>query len=306
MRWFFAALAALSGVLFMAACGDGEPQQDDSPGVYSVVVATGDLAVGPQRLSFVLLKGDDPVSEPVVYVRFFKIPASGSPELVGESPLPWSDLGAEEEPHGDSSHGETELRGVYFANLPFDEAGTWGIGVSPGPVYDEKSEARVQFDVRSKTQTLAVGEKALAATNGTSRDTPLKQIHTGSVKDDGFHDLSIDEALASGRPSVLVFATPSFCQTRTCGPSLQVAVKAAPNYSGKVNFLHIEPYELDADGNLVTRPDGFGKLAKTAETWRLPSEPWVFVLDKSGMVVSRFEGPYALEELTYILDQVSK
>lgn len=305
MRWFFPALVGVA-VLLASGCGDGKPKVEPGPGVYTVALATGDLAVGPQRLSFVLLRDDQPVSDEEVYVRFFKIPKSGAPELVGESPLPWSPLGAEEEVHAGNKHSEGELAGVYFANVPFDEAGTWGIGVSVGKKYDEKGEVRVQFDVAEKTHTVAVGGKAIPASNGTLKDTPLVQIHTGGAKDNGFHDLSISDALASGKPSVLVFATPSFCRTRTCGPSLQVAMKVSATYIDTVNFLHIEPYEIDSSGNLVTRQDGLGKLGSTAELWDLPSEPWVFVVDRGGTVVARLEGPYAVEELTYYLDVLTK
>lgn len=302
MRWF-ASLLLFPLVASLAACGSdgaGDANGDSATGKYEVAVASSDLAVGPQRMSFVLIKDGEPVAEDVVYVRFFRLPKGASPELAGESAIPFSPLGAEEEVH------EGELSGVYFANVPFDVAGTWGIGVSVGEKYDEAGEVRVQFEVKDKNQAPKVGDKGIAAKNPTAKDAPFDQIHTGSVKDDGFHTMTIAEAVASGRPSVIAFATPSFCRTATCGPSLQIAVRASARYLDEVNFLHVEPYELTAAGDLVTREDGFPKLGPIAEAWRLPSEPWVFVLDKQGTVVARFEGPYAIEELIYALDQVTK
>ncbi|MCC6266703.1 MAG: hypothetical protein IT300_03975 [Dehalococcoidia bacterium] len=302
MRWFFS-LLLLPLVALLVACGAdgaGEPDDDASPGKYEVAVASGDLAIGPQRMSFVLIKDGEPVAEEVVYVRFFRLPKGASPELAGESAIPFTPLGAEEEVH------EGELSGVYYANVPFDVAGTWGIGVSVGPKYDEAGEVRVQFEVKEKTQAPRPGDKGIAVKNPTADNAPFDQIHTGSIKDDGFHTMTIADAVSSGRPSVIAFATPSFCRTATCGPSLQIVVRASARYVDEVNFLHIEPYELTPAGDLITREDGFPKLGPIAESWKLPSEPWVFVLDEQGTVVARFEGPYAIEELIYALDQVTK
>ncbi len=302
MRWLFS-LFLFPVVASLAACGSddaGEPADDASPGKYDVAVASGDLAIGPQRMSFVLIKDGSPVAEPVVYVRFFRLPKGSSPELAGESAIPFTPLGAEDVVH------EGELSGVYYANVPFDVAGAWGIGVSVGPKYDEAGEVRVQFEVKEKTQAPKPGDKGIPVKNPTAGNAPFDQIHTGSIKDDGFHTMTIADAVSSGRPSVIAFATPSFCRTATCGPSLQIVVRASARYVDEVNFLHIEPYELTPAGDLITREDGFPKLGPIAESWKLPSEPWVFVLDEQGTVVARFEGPYAIEELIYALDQVTK
>lgn len=73
-----------------------------------------------------------------------------------------------------------------------------------------------------------------------------------------------------------------------------------------MNFLHLEPYQLDADGNLATDSQGNQFLvAEIGKTWNLQTEPWVFVLDQAGYVVARFEGPYTLEELDYTLGQLT-
>lgn len=298
-------IPALAGasllLLFVAACdgGDDDAPSEPDDAKLTAVVAGGDLAVGRQRFSFVVMRGDEPVTETGVFARFFRIPASG-PVLVGESPLPWTPL-----ERGTKVDGG-ELEGIYYANLTFDQPGAWGLGVSLGNAYDAASEVRVQFEVASKATTLVPGDKAIAFASPTKDDLPIDRIHTGSVDDPGFHDLSITQAVNSGKPSVLVFATPAFCTTRTCGPSLQVAIKASAAFAGKVNFVHIEPFELDEEGEAVQRDDGYFKLGAAATTYRLPSEPWVFVTDKNGTVITRFSGPYALEELTYVLTELTK
>ncbi len=297
-----AAIALLT--LSLVACGDGGDKA--ASGARTAVIGSSDIAVGAQRFSFVILDGDVPVTDKPAYVRFFKVASADSAELVGEGAVPWSPLGASEAPHGSGEHTETELTGVYFVNVEFDAAGTWGVGISVGDKLDKKAEVLLQFTVKPKNEAVAVGDKAIAVKNPTSKDRPLKQIHTGSDVDPEFHTLTIADAVASGKPSVIIFATPSFCRTRTCGPALQVAIKAAVRFGGKANFVHVEPYELDANGGLATDAQGQPfQLAEAGIAWRLPTEPWVFVVDASGTVVARFDGPYALEELEYALQQLT-
>ena len=220
--------------------------------------------------------------------------------------IPWVPLGATESSHGGAGHDETELTGIYYVNAEFDEAGKWGIGITLGDKLDEPTEIRLQLEVKSKNQAVAVGERAIPVQNPTAKDRPLKQIHTGADPDPEFHSMNIADAISSGKPSVIVFATPSFCRTRTCGPSLQVAQRAAAKYGARANFVHVEPYELNAEGNLANDAQGNPfKLVPAGLAWRLPTEPWVFVVDKSGTVVARFDGPYALEELDRALAQVT-
>jgi hypothetical protein len=225
--------------------------------------------------------------------------------VVGQGSIPWVAIGAEEEKHDGAGHTETELTGIYYINVEFDEPGTWGLGVSLGDKLDEKAEVRITFTVKPKSEAPSAGDRAVPVNNPVAGERPLKQIHTGSDADPEFHAMSIAQATSSGSPSVIAFATPSFCRTRTCGPALQVAIRAQEKFRNRVNFVHVEPYELDADGNLATDSQGNQfLLAEAGKAWRLPSEPWVFVVDASGTVVARFEGPYALEELEFTLGQL--
>ena len=38
--------------------------------------------------------------------------------------------------------------------------------------------------------------------------------------------------------------------------------------------------------------------------WRLPTEPWTFVIDRDGIVVERFEGAFSAEELAAAVRRV--
>lgn len=310
--------AAVGAGLLAGACGNGSGDKGDNgddtsgigalptpgPGGYAVVLSTADLAVGQSRVAFVIFKGEVPVTDTPAFVRFFKIGANNQSTLKGSGMIPWAPLGVDStEDHG--AHNDTELTGVYYVNVPFDEAGQWGIGVSLGDKLDETGEVRLAIEVRTKSQAPAVGSKAISVKSLTLRDAPLKAIDTSPEPDEAFHQLSIAEALASGKPSVIAFATPSFCETRTCGPSMEVVSEAAKTYQGKVNFVHVEPYKLDKDGVLAFGPGNQRQLVEAGVAWGLPSEPWVFVIDASGTVVARYEGPYTLEELMAALEGVA-
>jgi hypothetical protein len=91
------------------------------------------------------------------------------------------------------------------------------------------------------------------------------------------------------KPVALLFATPALCQSRVCGPVVDVLEEArATDKSGKAAYITNEIYkENRVDRGLRTQPAAYG----------LPTEPWLFVLDANGKVVERIEGAFSLAEL---------
>ena len=308
-RYSVRALVSITMLLTMAmaaACGDGsnsEPTETAQPagseGALEAIITSSDLAVGPQRFAFVLLRDDNPVSEESITVRFFKLKDEANPQLVGGGPIPFSPLGIP----GLTTSG-SELTGVYYANVNFDEPGKWGAGFTVGPQADPAREVRVGFEVRPDPQTVGVGEMAIAVDNPTLADAPLRQIDTSSVPDEPFHQLSIAEALANEKPTIIAFATPSFCETRTCGPTMEIVRAAYDKFGDQVNWVHVEPFQLDQDGILLLS-NGNRVNSEAGNAWQLPSEPWVFVVDKDGTVTGRFDGPLTLEEIDFQLSQLT-
>ena len=95
---------------------------------------------------------------------------------------------------------------------------------------------------------------------------------------------------------MLVFATPALCQSRICGPVVDVAMQAQADYGSKATFIQQEIYK-DNDVN-----KGF---TDQVAAWRLPTEPWTFVIDKSGKITDRFEGAYSVGELERAVAKVT-
>jgi hypothetical protein len=94
------------------------------------------------------------------------------------------------------------------------------------------------------------------------------------------------------KPVVLVFATPQLCQTRVCGPVVDVAAQVRSETKG-VEFIHQEIYN-ENDLNKGFRPQ--------VGAWRLPTEPWIFLIGADGRVKERFEGAVSVDELQRAVD----
>lgn len=299
--WTFSLPAVALLALLAAACGGsgGDGATGAGSGKIEAVITSSDLAVGQQRFAFVVLRDGTPVSDQEIAVRFFKLKDEKNPQLVGEGAIPFSPLGV---PGLTTS--ASELTGVYYASVIFDEAGAWGAGFTVGPKPDPATEVRLRFEVKDAPATVAIGGKAIPVDNPTLANAPLKQIDTSTTPDEAFHRLSIAQALASGKPTVIAFATPAFCETRTCGPTIDVMRAAFATYGEKANWVHVEPFKLDANGDLLM--SGSGRVSSEAATqWRLPSEPWIFVVQGDGTVVARFDGPVSLEELDFYLARLT-
>lgn len=189
-----------------------------------------------------------------------------------------------------------EVSGLYRATFDFDRPGTWLATVVPE---DGDPMEPVPFLVAEDPWTPALGEQAPVAATPTLDDLPLERLTTDPTPDVAFYETSLDDAIASGLPTVLVFSTPAYCQTAACGPLLDNVQEVMPQYPD-VNFVHVEVFtEFWTDGFTPTAeyiapsagPDGYN----------LPSEPWVFVIDAGGVIVGRFEGAMASAELAPLL-----
>jgi hypothetical protein len=186
-------------------------------------------------------------------------------------------------------------RGLYRAQVEFEQAGSWSVSVS-AEGYD--STEPTPFPVAEDTAMPQVGEVAPAVATRTAADHDLAAITSDPDPDPDFYRLSLDEALADDRPTVIVFATPAFCTSQTCGPMLEDVKEMAGDHPG-VDFLHVEVYEnLDATSFEELEP------VEAVEEWALPSEPWVFVTDSEGVITARFEGAMDARELAEALGSV--
>jgi len=206
--------------------------------------------------------------------------------------------------HNDGAvHLHEDTRGIYvIPDISFDKIGAWAAAIQatlPDP--DSLQTALLRFKVAERSATPSIGASVPASSIRTAASQEDLASLCSRVPPDDMHQVSVDQALAMGRPFVVVFATPAFCQSRLCGPVTDLVFSLEDQYRSQVDFIHIEPYDLD-----LQRKEGRLELIPAMNEWGLPSEPWVFVVDAHGQLAAKFEGPFGLDELDQAISQVSQ
>jgi len=283
--------AAVAGALLLAACGSsaapGSSAGSPSPGssTLQAVVAASELVVGKQqRVPIGITDHNTPVSDATVHVRSFVLNGTTG-TFKGESDAPFK---------GEGLQGA----GTYVAHLDFDKAGDWGVEVSASRPNGVRTTARLPMNVLALPVVPGVGQPAPLTHNPTAKDVAdVETIDTGRPPDD-MHQISIADAIQQHRPAFVVFASPAFCTSRTCGPEIKAVQALEPAYRDRLAFIHVEIYR-------DYKPDPSKRqLAQAVVDWRLQTEPWVFLINSQGVIQSRFEGATASDELKAAIDQL--
>jgi len=206
-------------------------------------------------------------------------------------------------------------RGMYVVDVELPEAGVWGAefttSAKDAAGVETGEQARMTFSVLDAPTAVAVGQKAPASKSPTVADVDgdVTKISTDAHPDPAFYQMSVADALAAHKPFMLIFATPKFCQTAQCGPTLDLFKPIAAAHPD-VAFINVEPYKLqDVDGQLqpVLDPNKKNSLIATAVTdeWGLLSEPWIFAVDRGGIVRGSYELTITDTELNEILPVIT-
>jgi hypothetical protein len=183
---------------------------------------------------------------------------------------------------------------IYAADVPFDRAGDYEV-LGVVQLDDNLAAAeRVAVRVVRDGPVPEPGEPAIRVETPTKADAggALEQIDT-RVPPSTMHDADLADVLGQ-KPVMLIFATPALCQSRVCGPVVDIAEQVKAGYDGEAEFIHMEIYnenELDK---------GF---REQVIRWKLPTEPWVFTIDRTGKVAARLEGAFSARELENALAQ---
>ncbi len=200
-------------------------------------------------------------------------------------------------------------RGMYALNVNLPTAGQWGAEFTTQAPGSPAETVRMTFPVRSEVPTVKVGQAAPPSKTVTAADVggDLTKISTDKTPDPVFYGTSVADALTAHKPFMLIFATPKFCTSAQCGPTLDHFKTIAAANPG-VTFINAEPYQLSfANGSLQPVLDANGQLQATdiADQWGLLSEPWIFAVDRTGMVRGSYEVMISPDELAAILPVIT-
>jgi hypothetical protein len=246
----------------------------------AAVPGTSDNAVGANRISFLVVdKQSKLIERPTARVWIAR----------GLKQAPYAETTARLEPIGVPGGESAGAKGIYVATLRAPTAGTYWYLAEP--VGGQKIQALGNMVVRKHTAAPDVGDKAIASKTPTLRSTGgnLHALTTSRRPDRALYTTSVAAALAAHEPFVVAFATPQYCQSRTCGPVVDVvsAVRKQPASAG-VRFIHVEIYKDNDPAKGVNQ---------WVSQWRLPTEPFTFVVDRKGVIRARLEGAFSVGEL---------
>ena len=277
------AAAGVAGAASAARTGDGDPlgkRWEKAKTHVVLTMGTSDYAPGDVRVSFLVVRNDGKLVEApsarLSVSRDMKQKAfgTGTATLLPVAPKGGKVL------DGDASH-------IFIGHIRVPGPGTyWLLAELEGG----QVSGLGNVIVRKTTQAVAVGAKAPASQTPTLSTTKdLAKLTTRTPPDTELLRVSVADALKAKAPFVVVFATPKFCSSRTCGPVVDVADAVRKRFAGTpVRFIHVEIY---TDNNPSKGPN------KWTREWSLPTEPWTFLVGADGRVKARFEGAIAESEL---------
>jgi hypothetical protein len=299
----------------IAGCGQaatpGQPSgaASSQAGDVQPVFAFSEAVAGKNRIAIGLVRNNTPLNEPnaKVHLRFFDLDET-NPQVKFESDAAY--------------YGQGLPAAFYVAYPTFEKAGNWGVEIQTQlPGQAEPSVSKQRLEVKERSEVPNVGQPAISTKTLTVKDVPdPAQLSSGPQIDPAMYQISLDQALQNGKPTALLFATPAFCRTATCGPSLDVTQGLQKTYGDRVNFIHVEVYKYPFDQSVQLQEQAAQKAAKENReltpdernaglsdamvAWKLGSEPWLYLIDAKGTVAGRYEGGITKEEIGPALEKL--
>ena len=290
-------MTVLLSCLLLVGCGGSDGQQDSerdpAPGAtleelwrapgddVAVIPGTENHEPGEVRVSFLVVDAEGAVVALPTARVWVADALEEAPFLETEAKL--ERIGV---PGGD----EADATHIYVATLRLPRPGKYWLLAEPagGP---EPVQALGNVVVSKSDSPPDVGDRAYASQTPTlaSADGDAASITTRTPPDESLLEYSVADSVAAKTPFVVTFATPKFCSSRTCGPVVDVVEEVQRRLDGEdVRFIHVEVFEDNDPAR------GFNRWM---QEWKLPTEPWTFLVGADGRIVERFEGTVSVAEL---------
>ncbi|MQG10050.1 MAG: hypothetical protein FI716_00965 [SAR202 cluster bacterium] len=269
-------------LILVAACSSesDDPiissEQESGGPEYSAIIITTDMSVGESRVLFGVIDREG-------------MPVPGtSAELGVYFLVPGEDARVlKESVTANFVNWPTAVGGVFAANLDLDIGGLYEIDVNLTSGDGTQVFAQASFILQDHPSTPAIGSPAPASVTHTAAEAEdISHITSSLAPDLDLYQLSIHEALLQNKPLVVVFATPAYCVSATCGPQVGEVTKVKESLGDQANFIHIEVFE---NPHLIEGERPTTDLVAAVQEWGLPTEPWTFVIDSQGLVRGKFE-----------------
>jgi hypothetical protein len=282
------AAAAPDRAAFPAAAGKTLEQVADAVGAQGpdLAFATSIFTTGKNRVAFGLIdsQGQFVYNPTALYVAPTpKSPAEGpylapADVLLTEGRYRSRQAATEQDP----------FSAVYAAQVPFSKAGGYAVlAVSANGAKRVASTGQIHVLRPSQDRIPEVGEQAPKIKTDTlaSAKGDIRAIDTRSPPQPDMHEKSFDQ-LVGKTPIALIIATPQLCQSRVCGPVVDIATQMRAKYGDRMAFIHQEVYTDNNPNKGLREP---------LRELHLQTEPWLFVIDRHGKITARLEGSIGLK-----------
>jgi hypothetical protein len=246
---------------------------------------------GSKRLGFglfTLSRKQVSNAQAAVYVA----PAKGGPAQ-GPFPARYESLAVKSAFESETTAKDPDsAKTLYVANVPFKEPGRYQVlgmaRVGNRLVAADAAGPTLAVVPKDRDPVPGVGDTPPRIHTPTESEVSgdLSKIDTRAPHDD-MHKVDFADALGK-KPTVLVFATPLLCQSRVCGPVVDIEAEVESEFRDKADFIHMEIY----NDNEVAK--GF---RPQVTAFHLPTEPWLFVVNGQGKIAARIEGAFSADEL---------
>jgi hypothetical protein len=178
------------------------------------------------------------------------------------------------------------IQAIYSANVPLPHAGTYAV-LALTRAGTELLGSTGEIAVAASSPIPNVGQRPPAV----ATDTPASvggntALLTTRIPPDDMNAVSFKDVLGK-RPVVLLFATPQLCQSKVCGPVTDIAAQLEHEFGGRVAFIHEEVY--------VNNQPSQG-LRPQLKAFHLQTEPWLFTVNRQGLITARLEGAFGVDE----------
>lgn len=179
------------------------------------------------------------------------------------------------------------IKAIYATSVPVPHKGTYtiltltrtanGVIGAPGEIAVAAASSIPNVgqrppDIATDTAASVHGNTALLTTR-----TPPEDMHA----------VSFNQVLGK-RPVALLFSTPQLCMSRVCGPVTDIAVELERHFRDRIAFIHQEVY--------VNNQPSKG-LRPQLKAFHLETEPWLFIINRHGIITARLEGSFGINEV---------
>ncbi len=298
MRRPAAAVLLALGCLFLASCGGGGGGKGTTSSAapparslealwrstkehVGVVEGSTDFQPGLNRVSFLVVDSK---------ARVVTTPEARVWVAAGLKQPPFERTVARSEPIGVPGGESAGVGSIFVTHVRLAKPGKYWLLAQPVGASTPIS-ALGNLVVPAKPEAPAVGARAPASDTPTLASTggAFGKLTTATHPDPRLYRISVAQALARHLPFVVTFATPKFCQSRTCGPVVDVVDAVARKLaSTPVRFIHVEIYKDNDPAKGVNR---------WVAQWNLPNEPFTFLVDRKGIVRAKLSGAFSVGEL---------